>query len=197
MTEQTRWALNEINSEITFSIRHLMIANVHGRFNTFDASIYTTDKDFTTAVINLWIDVASISSGDTIRDEHLTSAAFFDIQNHKQISFLSSSIEKQPVEGTYELLGELTIKGIAKKVKLHVQTGDIIIDHAGNEKAIFKITGLINRNNWGLVWNKDLESGGWMVSEDIALFCEFELTSVNLKKVETELKPAPDHVGIF
>lgn len=197
MTDQTRWTLNEANSEITFSIRHLMIAHVHGRFNKFDASIYTTDKDFTTAVINLWIDVASLSSGDTMRDEHLTSAVFFDVQNYKQITFLSSSIEKQAVEGTYELWGELTIKGIAKKIKLNVQAGDITTDHSGNEKAIFKITGLINRNNWGLAWNKAQETGGWMVSEDIALFCELDLTSADQKKAATELKPAPDHVGIF
>ena len=197
MTNQTRWTLNEANSEITFSIRHLMIAHIHGRFNTYDASIYTTDKDFTTAVINLWIDVASLSSDDTMRDEHLTSTDFFDVQNYKQITFLSSSIEKQAEEGTYVLWGELTIKGIAKKIKLSVQAGDITTDHSGNEKVIFKITGLINRNNWGLVWNKALETGGWMVSEDIALFCEIDLTSVNQKNVTTELNLVPEHVGIF
>jgi polyisoprenoid-binding protein YceI len=197
MTNQTRWVLNEANSEITFSIRHLMIAHVHGKFNRFDASIYTTDMDFTTAVINLWMDVSSLCTGDVIRDVHLTSTDFFDVKNYKQIMFLSSSIEKHAVEGTYVLWGELTIKGIAKKIKLSVQAGDITTDHSGNEKAIFKITGLINRKNWGLVWNKAQETGGWMVSEDIALFCELELSTTNQKHVATELKPVPDHVGIF
>ena len=92
-----------------------MIAHVKGAFKTFDASIYTTANDFTTAEIDLWIDASSITTGDAKRDEHLKSADFFDVQNHKQITFTSSTIGKPDQDGIHEVWGELTMKGIAKK----------------------------------------------------------------------------------
>ena len=120
LTTQTKWSLDQAHSEIAFKIRHLMITNIRGSFKTFDANIYTTDKDFTTAEIDLWIDASSINTGDAKRDEHLKGVDFFDTQNHKQITFTSSTIGKEDKDGNHELWGELTIKGITKNVKLIV-----------------------------------------------------------------------------
>ena len=86
-TVKTKWSIDPAHSEISFKVRHLMIAHVKGAFKTFDASIYTTDKDFTTAEIDLWIDASSIETGDKKRDEHLKSVDFFDVKKHTQISF--------------------------------------------------------------------------------------------------------------
>lgn len=197
MTNHNKWTLNEMNSEISFSIRHLLINELQGTFKIFDANIYTTDKDFTTAIISIWIDVASLSTGDVIQDKHLTSPDFFDIQNHKQISFQSSSIEKYALEDTYEMWGVLTIKGITKKIKLFVQTVNSTTDHAGNEKAVFKITGIINKSNWGLICKKPTDNNNWKISNDIDLYCEIELTNTVMKKESMEFTPLTDFTGIF
>jgi len=186
----TKWSIDSAHSEISFRVKHLMIANVRGSFKIFDASIYTTEKDFKTAQIDLWIDVSSISTGDAKRDEHLKSADFFDVQNHKQITFNSNTIEKRDVDGNQELWGELTIKGITKNIKLNVQLGGISNDPWGNEKAGFTVTGKINRSDWGLNWNTAIETGGFMVSDEVTILCEIELTNIGKKDLKMELEPA-------
>ena len=178
---KTKWSIDQSHSEITFRVRHLMIAHVKGAFKTFDASIYTTAKDFTTAEIDLWIDVSSITTGDEKRDEHLKSADFFDVQKHKQITFISNTIGKSDADGNHELWGELTMTGITKNVKLNVQFGGIIKDPWGNEKAGFTVTGKINRSDWGLTWNTSMEAGGLMVSDEVTISSEVELTNISSK----------------
>lgn len=190
LTTQTKWSLDQAHSEIAFKIRHLMITNIRGSFKTFDANIYTTDKDFTTAEIDLWIDASSINTGDAKRDEHLKGVDFFDTQNHKQITFTSSTIGKEDKDGNHELWGELTIKGITKNVKLIVQFGGIVTDPWGNEKAGFTLTGKINRSDWELTWNATMETGGVMVSDEINISCEVELTNTGKKELTLELEAA-------
>src|SRR5450432_1327103 len=108
MINQTKWTVDPDHSEIEFKIRHLMIAGIKGSFKIFDASIYTTGKDFSTAEVDLWIDAASISTGSDKRDEHLKSADFLDVQHYPQITFISNTITK--VMGhNHELWGDLTI----------------------------------------------------------------------------------------
>jgi polyisoprenoid-binding protein YceI len=185
---KTKWSIDQSHCEIAFRVRHLMIAHVKGSFKIFDASIYTDGKDFTTAEIDLWIDPSSIETGDIKRDEHLKTPDFFDVLKHKQITFTSSTIQKEDAEGNHELWGELTIIGVTKNVKLNVQFGGIVKDPWGNEKAGFTITGKINRSDWGLVWNAALETGGFMVSEEINIVCEIELINVGQEDLTMSLK---------
>jgi len=189
---KTKWSIDQAHSEITFKVRHLMITHVRGAFKVFDASIYTTAKDFTTLEIDLWIDATSISTGDENRDGHLKTADFFDVMNHKQITFLSNNIGNPDAEGNYELWGELTMKGITKNIKLNMQFGGIIMDPFGNEKAGFTVTGKINRNDWDLNWNAPLETGGLLVGEEVNISCEVELTNLGLTDLVMELEPAKD-----
>ncbi len=189
VTTKTKWSVDQAHTEIAFKVRHLMIAHVKGSFKTFDASIYTNGKDFTTAEIDLWIDPSSINTGDAKRDEHLISADFFDAQNHKQITFTSSTIGNLDSEGNHELWGELTMIGVTKNVKLSVQFGGMIKDPWGNEKSGFTVTGKINRSDWGLVWNATLETGGLMVSDEVTILCEVELINIGQKDLEMKLEP--------
>lgn len=188
MTNQTKWSIDQAHSDITFKVRHLMIAHVKGTFTTFDASIYTKATDFTTAEIDLWIDASSISTGDIKRDEHLKSIDFFDVANHKQITFVSSTIGKADDKGNHELWGELTMIGIKQNIKLDVEFGGIVKDPWGNERVGFTVTGKINRADWGLVWNSTVEAGGVMVSEEITISCEIELTNVGYKDLIMDLE---------
>lgn len=187
---KTKWSVDQEHSEIGFDVKHMMIAHVKGVFKKFDASIYTVEKDFTTAEIDLWIDPSSIDTNNESRDEHLSSPDFFDVQKHKQITFVSSTIGEPDHEGNSELWGELTMVGITKNIKLNLQFGGIAHDPWGNEKAGFTVTGKINRNDWGLIWNTPLETGGMLVSEDVSIFCEIELKNLGLKDLTLEMGPS-------
>ena len=173
-----------------------MIAHVKGTFKIFDASIYTNSSDFTTADVDLWIDPASISTGDAKRDEHLQSPEFFDVLKHKQITFTSSTMGKPGKDGIQELWGELTIIGVTKNVKLDVQFGGIVKDPWGNEKAGFTLTGKINRSDWGLVWNATLETGGVMVSDEVSISCEIELINNGQEDMTMKLQQSGRFKGV-
>ncbi len=171
---KTKWIIDPVHSEIGFKVRHLMITNVKGDFKEFDASIYTTGEDFMTSEIDFWLNPASVDTRDPNRDAHLKSPDFFDVENHKQISFQGNTYEKVG-DDSYTLYGDLTIKGIKKQVKLDVEFGGVMKDPWGNEKAGFTITGKINRKDWELNWNAALETGGVLVGDDVIINCEVQL----------------------
>jgi polyisoprenoid-binding protein YceI len=175
MKNETKWSLDPAHSEIAFKVRHLMISSVKGVFREFDASITTEGNDFTSARIDFRMNPASVDTGEEKRDGHLKSGDFFDLANHKNITFISDSVKKLESDNRYILKGDLTIKGIAKRINLDVEFGGTIKDPYGNEKAGFKIEGKINRKDWGLNWNTVLDSGGVMVSDEVSIICEVEL----------------------
>ena len=128
-----------------------------------------------TAEIDFWLNPASVYTNDDKRDAHLKSADFFDVEQYKEISFIANTYENVDNDGSYELYGDLTIKGITKRIKLDVEFGGVIKDPWGNERAAFSINGKINRKDFGLVWNAALETGGVLVSEDVWVNCEVQL----------------------
>ena len=172
---KVKWGIDPAHSEIAFILKHLMITDVKGRFTEFDASIYTTAEDFMTAEIDFWMNPASIRTGDESRDEHIRSADFFDIEHHKQITFIANTYETVDNDGSYEVYGDLTIKGISKRIKLDVEFGPHNLDPWGNEKAGIKVHGKINRLDWGLKWNTALEAGGVLLSDEVRIACEIQL----------------------
>ena len=171
---KTKWAIDPTHSEVAFKVKHLMITNVKGVFKEFSASVYTTGAGFLTSDIEFSLNPASIDTGVADRDGHLKSADFFDVENHKQITFIGSSYEKVDDE-SYTLFGDLTIKGISKQVKLDVEFNGVMKDPWGNEKAGFVINGKISRKDWGLNWNSTLETGGVLVSDEVKISCEVQL----------------------
>jgi len=173
--EKTKWVLDAAHSEIGFKVKHLMLTNVKGEFKTFEASIYTTGDDFMSAEIDFWLDPASVDTRSADRDGHLKSADFFDVENHKQINFVANTYEAVDNDGSYELHGDLTIKGITHRIKLDVEFGGVMTDPWGNKKAGFTINGKINRKDFGLNWNAALEAGGVLVSEEVRISCEVQL----------------------
>lgn len=186
MNHDTKWSIDQSHSEIAFKVRHMMIANVKGTFKTFEANIYTVGKDFNTAAIDVWIEASSIDTGDAKRDAHLVSQDFLNADNHKQITFSAATIEKGKDANNKELWGDLTINGISKRIKLNVEFGGMVVDPWGNEKAGFAITGKIKRADWELTWNTPLAAGGLMVSDEITIQCEIELTNAGKKDVVQE-----------
>jgi len=175
MSTLSKWSIDPTHSEVSFKIKHLMITNVKGVFKTYEANIVTTGDDFMTAEIDFSLDPSSIDTGNTDRDTHLKAPDFFDVDNHKQITFTANTYENVDNDGSYELWGDLTIKGITKRIKLDVEFGGVAKDPWGNTKAGFTINGKINRKDWGLTWNAALEAGGVMLSEDVKISCDIQL----------------------
>jgi polyisoprenoid-binding protein YceI len=171
---RTLWTLDPSHSEIGFRVKHLMLTNVKGVFKEYGAEISTNGNDFSTAEINFWLNPNSIDTRDEKRDTHLRSSDFFDYEHFNKITFKSTSIEKTKGD-LFKMNGVLTIKGIGKPVSFEVEYGGIIKDPWGAEKAGFNISGKVNRKDWGLNWNVVLESGGFLVGDDVSINCEVEL----------------------
>jgi len=170
----TKWISDPIHSELGFKIKHLMISNVSGSFKNFKADVETTGTDFSTAQINLTADMHSISTNNEQRDAHLRNADFFEVEKFPELAFHSTKIEKTADE-TYSLFGELTLKGVKKPVKLHMEYNGAINDPWGGERVGFVITGKINRNDWGVNFNGVLETGGVVLGEEVRINSEIEL----------------------
>lgn len=171
----TKWTLDPTHSEIQFKVKHLMITTVTGNFRDFSAVVETDTNDFMTAKISFEAQTASIDTNQSDRDNHLRSADFFDSDNFPVLKFESQKMEKIS-ENDFELTGILTIKDVSKPVKLAVEFMGITKDPWGNTKAGFSLSGRISRKEWNLNWNAALETGGVLVSDEVRLLCEVQLS---------------------
>jgi polyisoprenoid-binding protein YceI len=174
MATTTKWAIDPMHSEIQFKVRHLVISTVSGFFKSFEGSLETENEDFEDAVISFSLDIDSIDTTQSQRDEHLKSPEFFDAAQYPKISFKSTSFKKTGDE-EFELTGDLTIKGITKSVKLEAEYGGTTADFYGNTKAGFEVTGKINRKDFGLTWDGITEAGSIVLGEDIKLIINIQL----------------------
>ena len=165
----SKWVLDPMHSEVQFKVKHLVISTVSGFFKSFEGSLETDNEDFTDAKIDFSLDIDSIDTNQSQRDEHLKSPEFFDAATYPKITFESTSFTKTDEEDEYELAGNLTIKGITKPVTLDVEFGGAAADFYGNTKAGFEISGKINRKDFGLTWSGVTEAGSVVVGEDIKL----------------------------
>lgn len=163
----TKWNLDPTHSEITFKVRHMMISNVKGAFNSFGAEIEAEDDTFKNAKVSATINVDSIDTNNADRDAHLKSADFFNAEANTTITFESLAL-------TEDITGNLTINGVTKPVELEVEFGGINQDPWGNTKAGFTFEGKIKRSDFGLNWNAALETGGVLVSDEVKIAGELQ-----------------------
>jgi len=168
MATATKWVLDPMHSEVQFKVKHLVISTVSGFFKSFEGELITENDDFTGAEIDFSLDIDSIDTNQSQRDGHLKSAEFFDAETYPKITFKSTSFTKAG-DDEYKLAGDLTIKGITKRVTLAVEFGGAATDFYGNTKAGFEITGKINRKEFGLTWDGVTEAGSIVLGEDIKL----------------------------
>jgi polyisoprenoid-binding protein YceI len=168
------WILDPAHSDISFSIRHLVISTVKGSFNVFSGTMVTPHHDeFTNSQIGLLIDVYSIDTNNRDRDEHLKSPDFFNADAFPQIEFRSTDFKH--FEGdNYALTGLLTIKGITKEVTLDALFGGEAKDGFGIMRAGFEISGTINRNDFDIHAQDVTEAGGLVLGEDIKLLANIQ-----------------------
>lgn len=170
----TKWVADSTHSELGFKIKHLMITNVSGTFNSFEANVQSENEDFSTAQVEVRIKTASINTNNLQRDEHLRNSDFFEVEKYPEILFKSTRIEKLDDE-TFFLYGDLTIKGITKPIKLNAEYSGVTKDPWGGQRAGFIITGKISRSEWGVAFNAVMETGGVVVSDEVKIHSEIQL----------------------
>ncbi|WP_284035927.1 YceI family protein [Neobacillus sp. 114] len=165
---KTKWALDPAHSSVDFSVRHMMIANVKGTFNSFSANIEADPADLTTANIEFSVETSSVDTRNQDRDGHLVSADFFDAANFPAMNFKATNIEKTD-DGEYNVTGDLTLRGVTKQETFAVSFEGQGKDPWGNEKVGFSAAGTLNRSDYGLVWNAALETGGVLVGDKVKI----------------------------
>ncbi len=160
------WNIDPSHSTIGFSVKHMMIATVRGRFTRFAGSLRADEQG--AVQIEGIVQSASIDTNDGQRDDHLRSPDFFDAANHPEIRFASTRIESAD-EGEYRITGDLTIKGITRQVTLDAVVNGAGTDPYGNERVALEASGAISRKDFGLNWNQVLEAGGVLVGDKIKI----------------------------
>ena len=171
---KTLWKIDPTHSEIEFKVKHLVISTVTGKFKSFDATVEANEDTFEGATINFNADIESIETGVTDRDNHLKSADFFDAEKFPKLTFESASFEKVS-EGSYKLIGNLTIKDVTKEITLDVDHGGTVVDPYGQTKSGFEITGEINRKEYGLTWSAVTEAGSVVVGDTVKLIMNVQV----------------------
>ena len=170
----TTWSIDPAHSHVEFAVKHLMISTVKGRFGIVTGTVQTDESDPAKGQVEVEIDAASIDTREAQRDAHLKSADFFDVEKFPKLTFKSTRITG--VDGdSFTLTGDLTIHGVTRPVTLAVTSEGRGKDPWGGERAGFSATGKIKRSEFGLTWNQVLETGGFVVGDDIKISLDVEL----------------------
>jgi polyisoprenoid-binding protein YceI len=164
------WDLDPSHSEIGFSVRHLMVSKVRGRFTKFEGQVVTADNPLESRV-DVTIDVDSIVTGDENRDNHLRSADFFDVANNPKMTYRSTGVRQEG--DRYVVDGELSLHGVTRPVPLTVELNGFIDSPMGTRVG-FSATSEINRKDFGIEFNMPLEGGGVVVGDKVTITLEIE-----------------------
>lgn len=176
--QTAKWIVDETHAKIGFKVTRFGISETEGKFTKFSGTILSDKPDFSDAKIEFTIDVSSVDTDNEQRDTHLKSADYFDVAKYPQITFKGKSLTLVS-KNKYKLTGDFTMHGVTKAITLDVvYRGTVPQDPFGNTKAGFKITGTIDRTQWGLTWNGSLASGDLLVGNDVDLECNIELTKI-------------------
>ena len=159
------YTIDASHSNVGFEVRHMGIATVRGAFHRFAGTI---DASGDTPVLDGTLEVASVDTGEENRDGHLTAPDFFDVEQHPEISFHTTSLDAAD-DGQIKLTGEITIKGITKPLELTGTAADGGTDPWGKERIGFEVEGVIDRRDFDLSWNQTLPNGNLLVSNDVKL----------------------------
>lgn len=175
LSAQTVWTFDKAHTTIGFHVTHLVISEVDGKFQSFDGKVVADGENFEGASIEFTADAASVDTDNKDRDNHLKSDDFFAAEKYPKLTFKSKSFEKVG-ENKYVITGDLTMRGVTKEIKLDAKLNGIVTDPWGATKAGFKVTGSLNRFDYGLAFNSLMETGGAVVGKEVDLNINVELT---------------------
>ena len=174
---QTKWTVDKVHSHVKFSVSHMVVSEVEGSFKGFDGTIVASKENLTDAVINFTVDVASVSTDNVNRDNHLKSDDFFNAEKFPKMTFVSKSMTL--VGGNkYKLVGDLTMRDVTKTVEFDVTYGGKIQTNDGGYKSGFKARATIDRTNFGVNFTGMLKAGGLAVGNDVEIIVNVEMNQV-------------------
>jgi len=169
------WQMDPDHSSFQFKIRHLTVSNVKGDFSKAKGVVTIDEKDITQLKVEVTIDAASVNTGHAKRDEHLRGPDFFDVTKYPTITFISKKIMKADTN-RLKVIGDLTIRGVAREITVDVEgPTPEVKDPWGSFRRGATATTKINRRDFGMTWNKVLDTGGFLVGEDVDIYVEVEL----------------------
>ncbi len=167
------WEIDASHSQATFSVKHMMVSTVRGHFNVLSGHLHIDEQNPQNSWVEAQVDAASIDTRDERRDGHLRSADFFDVQTYPTITFKSTRVEH--ISGNeYNVTGDLAMHGVTRPVTLKAEYFGQGKNPWGLTVAGLSAKTKINRKDWGLNWNQTLETGGWLVSEDVTIEIDLE-----------------------
>lgn len=170
------WTIDPAHTSAQFAVRHLMVSTVRGEFGKVSGTVNLDEQDPTKATIDATIDATSINTRVAKRDEHLKNPDFLDVAKYPTITFKSKKIEKVG-DTKFKVTGDLTLHGVTKEVVLDVEGSPTPIkDPSGNPRMGGVATTKINRQDFGLQWNRTLEAGGVVVGDEVSITIDIELT---------------------
>lgn len=169
----TKWNVDPAHTTVKFTVSHMTVSEVEGRFKVFNGTIDAPTSDFNNAKVAFDVDVNSINTDNEMRDKHLKSDDFFNAEKYPKMTFNSTSFRKVS-NGNYILEGNLTIRDVTRKVTFAVTYGGTVKDPYGNIKAGFKATGKISRKAYGLKWSALTEAGGAVVGDEVSMTLNLE-----------------------
>lgn len=169
--EAGTWQVDSSHSSVEFTARHLMVSKVRGRFTSLSGTIEIA-QDPLQSSLQASVDLASVETHDEKRDDHLRSADFFDVENHPEMTLVSTGI--RPDGDDYVLSADVTVRGLTRPVEFHLEFNGVERDPWGGTRAGFTATTEVNRRDWGLEWNVPLDGGGLLVSEKVKITLEVE-----------------------
>jgi polyisoprenoid-binding protein YceI len=167
------WQIDTVHTHVGFSVKHMMVSTVRGQFKQYSGALTIDSADFTKSKFEGEVDVASIDTGNSQRDDHLRSGDFFDAANQPKIKFASSKIESKG-DGEFLVHGDLTIRGTTLPIVLDVEYHGTSKNPWGKTVTGFSAKSTVNRKDFGLSWNALLETGGVAVSEKVKIEIEVE-----------------------
>jgi polyisoprenoid-binding protein YceI len=173
-TETTTWTIDPAHAEVGFAVKHLMISTIRGRFGTVEGKVVLNEGDPSKSSVDVTVDIASIDTRQEMRDNHLRSADFFDVENHPKMHFVSKKVVGD-ISDEFKVIGDLTIRGTTREVTLDVSLTGRGNDPWGNERMGFEAKGKLNRLDFGLHYNPALETGGFVVGDEVKLSIDVEL----------------------
>ncbi len=170
----TVFAIDPSHTDVRFAVRHMMIATVRGSFPEVQGMVRLNEANPSASSVSVNVNIASVNTRDAQRDAHLRSADFFDADRFPEMTFRSRRLDGTP-DRPFTLVGDLTIRGVTREIALDVVPEGRAIDPWGNERFGFSAAGSISRADFGLTWNKLLETGGVAVGDEVKISLDVEL----------------------
>ncbi len=171
------WTLDPSHATLGFAVKHMVVTTVRGQFNEYQINADIDSDYLANSRATITIQANSLETRNSDRDGHLRSADFFDVENHPVITFDSRAIE-QKGKSDYRITGDLTIRGITRTIVLDAEIHGPFTDPWGGNRLSLSANGKVNRKDFGLTWNAALETGGFMVGDEVKLSLEAELVKV-------------------